>query len=111
MKNRTQTIVILLMFLIFVFSLLTGGCLEQSSLLKGENGKEQKEEIGNDRSSSTGYLKTEAVNLSGFEAVNSSLAGNYRLEALDIELKGSPVRPAPERIGYYELRRVFCRDF
>jgi hypothetical protein len=101
------------MFLIFLISLFTGGCLEQSSLLKGENGTEQKEETGNDRSSSTGYLKTKAVNLSGFEAGNSSLAGNYRLEALDIELK-APQYDLPLKesdiMNYEEFSQRFLTD-
>ncbi|MDY9924715.1 DUF3160 domain-containing protein [Methanosarcina sp.] len=113
MKNRTQTVVTLLIFLIFLVSLFTGGCLEQSSMLSGENGTEQKEEVDNDRSSSTGYLKTEAVNLSGFEAVNSSLAGNYRLEALDIELKvpqyDLPLKES-DIMNYEEFSQRFLTD-
>jgi hypothetical protein len=101
------------MFLIFLVSLFTGGCLEQSSVLKGENGTEQKEEVDNDRSSSTGYLKAEAVNLSGFEAGNSSLAGNYRLEALDIELK-APQYDLPLKesdiMNYEEFSQRFLTD-
>ncbi|MHC1757633.1 MAG: DUF3160 domain-containing protein [Methanosarcina sp.] len=87
MKNQTQTVVTFLIFLIFLFSFFTGGCLEQSSVLSEENGTEQKEEVDSNKNYSTGYLKTEAVNLSGLETGNSSLAGNYRLEGLDIELK------------------------
>jgi hypothetical protein len=117
MKNQTQTVVALLMFLIFSVSLFTGGCLEQSSGLSGENGIEQGEEmgneIGNNRSSSTGNLKTEAVNLSGLEAGNSSLAGNYRLEALDIELKAPQYElPLQESdvTNYGEFSQKFLTD-
>ena len=86
MKNRINAVVTLLIFLIILFFLFTGGCLEQSSRLSMENGNETTDEVDNE-SSSTGHLKTEEVNLSDFETGNSSLAGNYRLEALDIELK------------------------
>lgn len=87
MKNRINTTVALLIFLVFLASLFTGGCTEQSSTLNMENGTETTEEADTDKGPSTGYLKTEAVNLSDLEAGNSSLAGNYRLDALDIELK------------------------
>ena len=89
MKNRINAVVTLLIFHIILFFLFTGGCLEQSSRLSMENGNEttdDTDEVDNE-SSSTGHLKTEEVNLSDFETGNSSLAGNYRLEALDIELK------------------------
>ncbi|AKB55235.1 dTDP-glucose 4,6-dehydratase [Methanosarcina sp. A14] len=87
MKNLTQTVITLMIFLILLVSIFTGGCLEQSSRLNEKDGTEMIEEVDSDRNTSTGYLKTEAVNLSGFEAENSSLAENYRLDALDIELK------------------------
>ena len=44
-------------------------------------------EISNDENYSTGYLKTEAVNFSDSRAGNSTLAKNYKLEDLDVELK------------------------
>ncbi|WP_187151945.1 DUF3160 domain-containing protein [Methanosarcina siciliae] len=102
MKCLTRTAIAYLTFLILFGSIFTAGCLEQSSGLSGESGTEEKEvnnngssstgyltseETDNNGKSSTGYLKTEAVNLSGLEAGNSSLAVNYRLDALDIELK------------------------
>ncbi len=87
MKNLTQTIVILSMFFILLASLFTGGCLEQSSKLSTEHGTKMTEEGDSDLSSSTGHLKIEAVNLSGSEVENSLFAENYRLDALDIELK------------------------
>jgi len=87
MKHRTKTVVIYLFFLIFLTSLFTVGCLEQSSGLSGENGTETIGEVDNNENSATSRLETEAVNLSDSGAGNSSLAGNYRLEALDVELK------------------------
>jgi len=87
MKNLTQTVITLMIFLILLVSIFTGGCLEQSSGLNEKNGTEMIEKVDSDRNTSTGYLKTEAVNLSGFEAENFSFAENYRLDALDIELK------------------------
>ncbi|WP_011307169.1 DUF3160 domain-containing protein [Methanosarcina barkeri] len=109
MKYGTKLIAIRLVLLIIIVSLFTGGCLDQSSGLNGKNGTETTKEVNNEslpnlyndvqektvttedvdnnQSSSTGRLKTEAVDLSNFEAGNSSLAGNYRLEAVDIELK------------------------
>ncbi|KKG11081.1 DUF3160 domain-containing protein [Methanosarcina sp. 2.H.A.1B.4] len=113
MKNQTQIVVALLMFFIFSVSLFTGGCLEQSSGLSGENGTEQGEEAGNNKIALTGNLKTEAVNLSGLEAGNSSLAGNYRLEALDIELKASQYElPLQESdvTNYGEFSQKFLTD-
>ncbi len=71
-------------------------------MLSGENGTEKKGEVDDNKSSPTSYLKTEAVNLSEFGAgnstfagtllagnstSNSTIAGNYRLEALNVELK------------------------
>ncbi|AKB51798.1 hypothetical protein MSBRW_2545 [Methanosarcina barkeri str. Wiesmoor] len=109
MKNLTQTVTTLLMLLILLVSIFTGGCLEQSSGLNGKNGTETTEEVDNnslpnlyndvqvknvmieevdrDGNTSTGHLKTEAVDLSNIEAENISFAENYRLDALDIELK------------------------
>ncbi len=90
MKNRINAVVTLLIFIILLFFLFTGGCLEQSSRLSMENENEttdDTDEVENNKIPSTGHLKTEEVNLSGLETGNSSLAGNYRLEALDIELK------------------------
>jgi len=87
--------------------------LEQSSGLNGKNGTETIEEVNSDRSSSTGHLKTEAVNLSGFETENSSLAENYRLDALDIELKASQYElPLQEFdiINYGEFSQKFLTD-
>ena len=43
--------------------------------------------LSNDENDSTSHLKSEAVDLLGSKAGNSNLAGNYRLEALDVELK------------------------
>jgi hypothetical protein len=100
MKYRNRTVLTYFVFLIILVSLFTGGCLEQSSGLSGENGTE-KGAVNNSGSSPTsnhgfsaGYgssqsshLKTEEVNLTGSEAGNFSLARNYRLEALDLELK------------------------
>ncbi|MDM7920078.1 MAG: DUF3160 domain-containing protein [Methanosarcina sp.] len=84
-----------------------------------ENGTEKTDEIesnnemDNNKISSTGYLKTEAVNLSGVEAENSSLAGNYRLEALDIELK-TPQYELPleesDISNYGEVSQRFLTD-
>ncbi len=87
--------------------------MEQSSGLNGKNGTETIEEVNSDRSSSTGHLKTEAVNLSGFETENSSLAENYRLDALDIELKASQYElPLQEFdiINYGEFSQKFLTD-
>lgn len=68
-------------------------------MLSGENGTEKKAEVDNNKSSPTRHLKTEGVNLSELGAensnltgnstfeMNSTIAGNYRLEALDVELK------------------------
>ena len=118
MKNRTQTVVTLLIFLIFLISLFTEGCLEQTSGLSGENGKEQNTEeqnieTDNDRRSSTGHLKTEEVNLSSVKAGNLSLAGNYRLEALDMELKAPQYKlPLKESdiSNYEKISQSFLTD-
>ncbi|WP_440945087.1 DUF3160 domain-containing protein [Methanosarcina sp. T3] len=112
MKCLTRTAIAYLSFLILLGSILTAGCLEQSSGLSGENGTEEKE-VNNNGSSSTGYLKTEAVNLSGLEAGNSSLAVNYRLDALDTELK-APQYDLPlqesEITNYEEFSQKFLTD-
>ena len=93
MKYRTKTFITYFTFLVLLISLSTEGCLKQSLGLNGENGIE-KEEINNSGSSLAGYVSsptkhliTEEVNISGSEAGNLSLAGNYRLKALDLELK------------------------
>jgi len=108
MKHRAKLVVIHLILLIILASLLTEGCLGQSSGLNGKNRTETTEEVDNNSlpnlyndvqaknimteemdnlSSSTGHLKTQAIDLSNSTIGNSSLAGNYRLEAVDIELK------------------------
>ena len=99
MKQLIKAIVLSSIFLIFLVSIITGGCLTQNSSLSGENGTENKGEIANNESSPTSYLKTEAVNISELGAGNSILAGNstpagnftlarnYRLQALNVELK------------------------
>lgn len=68
-----------------------GGCLEQSSGLGGENETMQKEEADKNKDDPSGRLQTEAVDLSDIEAGNLSLSGNYRLDALDIELKAPSI--------------------
>ena len=118
MKNRTQTVVTILIFLIFLISLFTEGCLEQTSGLSGENGKEQNTEeqnieTDNDRRSSAGHLKTEEVNLSSIKAGNLSLAGNYRLEAHDMELKAPQYKlPLKESdiSNYEKISQSFLTD-
>ena len=99
MKQLIKAIVLSSIFLIFLVSIITGGCLTQNSSLSGENGTENKGEIANNESSPTSYLKTEAVNISELGAGNSILAGNstpagnftlarnYKLQALNVELK------------------------
>ncbi|MGB9940653.1 DUF3160 domain-containing protein [Methanosarcina sp.] len=87
MKHRTKLVVTHLILLTILASFLTVGCLEQSSGLSGENRTETKGEINSSVSSPVNRLETEEVKLSGTEAGNSAVAGNYRLEALDIELK------------------------
>ncbi len=87
MKQRTKTVVNFLIFLILLVSLITVGCLGRSSGLNGEKEIETKGEADNNGSSSASRLITEAENLSDSTAGNSSLAGKYRLEALDVELK------------------------
>jgi len=112
MKNRTQITVTLLIFLIFLVSLFMGGCLEQSSGLSGENETMQKE-AGNNKDDPSGRLQTEAVNLSGIEAGNLSLSGNYRLDALDMELKAPQYKlPLQESdiVNYREFSQKFLTD-
>jgi len=87
MIYRTRQVVTRLILLIVLTSLLTGGCLEQSSGLSIENGTGMKGGINTSVTSSVNRLITEEVNLSGSGTVNSTIAGNYRLEALNIELK------------------------
>lgn len=109
MKHRTKLAVIQLILLIILAFLITEGCLGQSSGLSRENRTETTEEVDNNSlpnlyndvqakaitveevdnnlSSSTGHLNTQAIDLSNSETGNSSLAENYRLEAIDIELK------------------------
>jgi len=112
MKCLTRTAIAYLTFFILLGSILTAGCLEQSSGLSGENGTEGKEGNSNG-SSSTRYLKTEAVNLSGLEAGNSSLVVNYRLDALDIELTapqyGLPLEES-EITNYGDFSEKFLTD-
>ncbi|MGA9187544.1 MAG: DUF3160 domain-containing protein [Methanosarcina sp.] len=103
MKPRTKTIVTYLIFLVLLVSLFTGGCIGKSSELSGENGTEKKE-VNNSESSPTGRLKTEKINLSDSGAGNFTFAGNYRLEAINVELK-APSYELPlnkERISNYE---------
>lgn len=64
---------------------------------------------GND-SSQTGHLKTEAINFSSLEAGNSSLTGNYRLEALDIELK-APQYELPLKESDFSNYEKFSKIF
>ena len=85
MKHRIKLIATNLILLIVLASLLTEGCLGQSSGASRENGTEIKGE--DSEISQKNHLKTEEVTLSGSEAENSSIAGNYTLEALDVELK------------------------
>jgi len=101
---------IFLISFLFLAFLFTGGCLEQSSGLSRENGAEKTEEVDSNRSSSTGHLKTETVNLSDFETENSSLTGNYRLEALDIELK-APQYDLPLQESDISNYREFSQRF
>ncbi|HWQ49274.1 MAG TPA: DUF3160 domain-containing protein [Methanosarcina sp.] len=85
MKRRTKLVVTNLILLTVLASLLTEGCLGQSSGASRENGTEVKGEASG--ISQESRLKTEKVTLSGSEAETSSIAGNYTLEALDVELK------------------------
>ena len=43
--------------------------------------------LSNDENDSTSHLKSEAVDLFDSKAGNSNLSRNYKLEALDVELK------------------------
>jgi hypothetical protein len=132
MKHRAKLVVIHLILLIILFSLFTGGCLEQSSGLNGKDGNETTEEVDNNsllnlyndvqaknvmieevdtnRSSSTSHLKTKAVNLSNSEIGNSSLSENYRLDALDMELK-SPQYELPLQESDITNYREFSQKF
>ncbi len=105
MKHRTKPVETCLILLIILASPLTTGCLEQSSGLSRENGTiEMKGEVNTSETSPESRLETEEVNLSGSGTGNSSIAGNYRLEALDIELK-APSYELPlhrEGISNYE---------
>ena len=87
MKHRKKIVVTSLILLIVLASLLTEGCLGQGSGLSRENGTEVKGEVDTHGLSQEGRLKTEEVTLSGSEAEASYIAGNYTLEALDVELK------------------------
>ncbi|MDR7665508.1 DUF3160 domain-containing protein [Methanosarcina sp. Z-7115] len=103
MKPRIKTIVTYLIFLVLLVSFFTGGCIGKSSELSEENGTEKKE-VNNSGSSPTGRLKTEKINISDSGAGNFTFAGNYRLEAINIELK-APSYELPlnkERISNYE---------
>jgi hypothetical protein len=120
MKHRTKVFIAYLTFLVLLVSFFTLGCLGQSSVLNGENGTDKKGEsvnnassnassnasknVSNDENNPTGYLKTEAVNLSEIGAgnlipavnsnstlsENSTFAGNYNLGTLNFELKAPP---------------------
>lgn len=123
MKHRTKTFVAYLTFLVLLVSFFTLGCLEQSSGLSGENGTEKKA-VNNSGSSpagnygfpagygrsQAGHLKTEEVNLSGLKAGNLSLAGNYRLEALDLELK-TPQYKLPLKESDFSNYKEFSHIF
>lgn len=87
MRHRINLVVTQLILLIILASLLTEGCLGQSSGSSRENETDMKGEVDTSGITQVSRLKTEEVTLSGSEAGNSSMAGNYRLEALDVELK------------------------
>ena len=87
MKHRKKIVVTSLILLIVLASLLTEGCLGQSSGSSRENGTEAKGEVDTHGLSQEGRLKTEEVTLLGSETGASYIAGNYTLEALDVELK------------------------
>lgn len=87
MKHLTRLVITNLILLIIIASLFTEGCLGQSSGLSRENGIEMSGEANTSGISPVSHLKVEEVNLSDSGAGNSSIAGNYRLEALDVELK------------------------
>lgn len=113
MKHRARIVVTYLVFLILLVSQFAAGCIEQSSGLSGENGTEKLEETESSRDSQTGYLKTEAVNLSGIEGKNASFSKNYRLEALDVELKTPQYdQPLQEStiMNYEEFSKKFLTD-
>jgi hypothetical protein len=85
MKHRTKLAITNLILLIILASLLTEGCLGQSSGSSRENGTEVKGEASG--RSQENRLKTEEVTFSGSGGGTSSIAGNYTLESLDVELK------------------------
>ena len=87
MKHLTRLVVTNFILLIILASLLTEGCLGQSSGLSRDNGTDMRGKDNTSGISPVNRLETEEVNLSGSGAGNSSIAGNYRLEALDVELK------------------------
>ena len=111
MKHRKRTFIAYLTFLILLVSLFSGGCLQQSSGLSGDNMTEKKagmdsnesdnvsnnmrnnennyviSNLSNDENYSTGHLRSEAVDLLDSRAGNSNLSRNYKLAALDVELK------------------------
>ena len=106
-----RTFISYLTFLILLVSLFSGGCMTQSSGLSGDNMTEKKagmdgnesknvsnnmgnkensyatSNLSNDENDSTSHLKSEAVDLFDSKAGNSNLSRNYKLEALDVELK------------------------
>jgi hypothetical protein len=109
MRHLTKLVVVYLTLFIILAFILTEGCLGQGSELNGKNRTEKTDKVnnnglsnfyngvqakiimtdktGNNLSSSTGRLKTEEVNLSGSGTGNTSITGNYHLEALDVGLK------------------------
>jgi hypothetical protein len=109
MRHLTKLVVVYLTLFIILAFILTEGCLGKGSELNGKNRTEKTdkvnnnslpnlyngvqakiimtERIGNNLSSSTGRLKTKEVNLSGSGTGNTSITGNYHLEALDVGLK------------------------
>jgi hypothetical protein len=87
MEHRTKTLAVYLTFLILLVSLISMGCLETGFSSDRENRTETEGKVDDNVSPENNYLKTEALNLSGSGTGNFSLAGNYRLEAVDVELK------------------------
>ena len=73
---------------------------------RGERDRKEGE-VNNSESSPTDRLKTEEVNLSDSGAENSSLAGNYRLEALDVELKVPSYELPLNKDRYLQLWKLF----
>ncbi|RXA21732.1 DUF3160 domain-containing protein [Methanosarcina sp. MSH10X1] len=109
MKHRIKPFVTRLVLLILLASFLTGGCLDKSSGLSIENETGMKEEIDTGRISPVSRLVIEEVNLSGPGAENTSIAGNYRLEALDIELKAPSYELPLHREGISNYENFFGR--